>query len=77
MDKLQTILNLVDEYIEDKHSQKKWVAGKDWVQYAGPHFTSDEYIRSIKSLLSEWLVLGEDAMKFERNFPSFWQSTAF
>lgn len=71
MDKLQTILNLVDEYIEDKHSQKKWVAGKDWVQYAGPHFTSDEYIRSIKSLLSEWLVLGEDAMKFERKFPKF------
>jgi CDP-6-deoxy-D-xylo-4-hexulose-3-dehydrase len=71
VDKLQTILNLVDEYIEDKHSQKKWVAGKDWVQYAGPHFTSDEYIRSIKSLLSEWLVLGEDAMKFERKFPKF------
>ncbi len=69
--KLQNILNLVDEYITEKHSQKKWEAGKDWVQYSGPYFTSDEYIRSIESLLSEWLVLGEDAIKFERKFPKF------
>jgi len=71
MDKLQNILKLVDEYIAEKHSQKKWVAGKDWVQYSGPYFTSDEYIRSVESLLSEWLVLGEDAIKFERKFPKF------
>ena len=71
MDKLQNILKLVDEYITEKHSQKKWEAGKDWVQYSGPYFTSDEYIRSIESLLSEWLVLGEDAIKFERKFPKF------
>ncbi len=69
--KLQNILKLVDEYITEKHSQKKWEAGKDWVQYSGPYFTSDEYIRSIESLLSEWLVLGEDAIKFERKFPKF------
>ena len=71
MDKLQNILKLVDEYITEKHSQKKWEAGKDWVQYSGPYFTSDEYIRSVESLLSEWLVLGEDAIKFERKFPKF------
>ena len=71
MNKLQNILKLVDEYITEKHSQKKWEAGKDWVQYSGPYFTSDEYIRSVESLLSEWLVLGEDAIKFERKFPKF------
>ena len=71
MDKLQNILKLVDEYITEKHAKKKWEAGKDWVQYSGPYFTSDEYIRSIESLLSEWLVLGEDAIKFERKFPKF------
>ena len=54
MDKLQNILSLVDEYITEKHSKKTWEAGKDWVQYAGPYFTSDEYIRSIESLLSEF-----------------------
>ena len=71
MNKLQNILKLVDEYVTEKHSQKKWEAGKDWVQYSGPYFTSDEYIRSIESLLSEWLVLGKDAIKFERKFPKF------
>ena len=67
--KLEHILKLVDEYIEEKHLQKSWTPGKDWVQYAGPYFTSDEYVRSIKSLLNEWLVLGEDAIKFENKFP--------
>ena len=71
MDKLQNILSLVDEYITEKHSKREWRAGIDWVQYAGPYFTSDEYIRSVKSLLSEWLVLGSDAQKFERKFPQF------
>jgi len=69
--KLQNILSLVDEYITEKHSQKTWEAGKDWVQYAGPYFTSDEYIRSINSLLNEWLVLGEDAIRFENKFSKF------
>ena len=41
------------------------------MQYSGPYFTSDEYIRSIKSLLNEWLVLGEDAIKFENRFSKF------
>ena len=69
--KLQNILSLVDEYITDKHSKKTWEAGKDWVQYSGPYFDSDEYMRSVESLLSEWLVLGDDAGKFERKFPKF------
>ena len=67
--KLEHILKLVDEYIEEKHLQKSWTPGKDWVQYAGPYFTSDEYVRSIRSLLNEWLVLGDDAIKFENKFP--------
>ena len=71
MNKLQTILSLVDEYITEKHSKKSWTAGKDWVQYSGPYFTSDEYIRSVESLLGEWLVLGDDAGKFERKFSKF------
>ena len=70
-DKVNQILTLVDEYITEKHSKREWRPGIDWVQYAGPYFTSDEYIRSVKSLLSEWLVLGSDAQKFERKFPQF------
>ena len=66
---MQEILKLVDEYIQKKHSEKTWEAGKDWVQYAGPYFSSAEYIAAVKSLLGEWLVLGADAIKFERKFP--------
>ena len=66
---MQEILKLVDEYIQKKHSEKKWEAGKDWVQYAGPYFDSAEYVAAVKSLLGEWLVLGADAIKFERKFP--------
>jgi len=66
---MQEILKLVDEYINKKHSEKKWKAGKDWVQYAGPYFTSAEYVAAVKTLLGEWLVLGAEAIKFERKFP--------
>ena len=63
------ILSLVQKFIEEKHYKKTWEAGKDWVQYAGPYFDSREYVAAVKSLLSEWLVLGADANKFERKFP--------
>jgi CDP-6-deoxy-D-xylo-4-hexulose-3-dehydrase len=63
------ILSLVDRYISQKHSKKTWEAGKDWVQYAGPYFDSNEYIAAVKTLLSEWLVLGAEANKFETKFP--------
>jgi CDP-6-deoxy-D-xylo-4-hexulose-3-dehydrase len=66
---LQQILLLVDDYIRQKHANKKWEAGKDWVQYAGPYFDSKEYVAGVSSLLSEWLVLGQDAIKFENKFP--------
>ena len=66
---MKEILKLVKDYIEEKHSNKSWEAGKDWVQYAGPYFSSDEYVAAIESLLKEWLVLGSDAIKFERKFP--------
>jgi CDP-6-deoxy-D-xylo-4-hexulose-3-dehydrase len=66
---MQEILKLVDEYIQKKHSEKKWEAGKDWVQYAGPYFDSQEYVAAVKTLLGEWLVLGAEAIKFENKFP--------
>jgi len=66
---MQEILKLVDEYIQKKHSEKTWEAGKDWVQYAGPYFDSQEYVAAVRSLLGEWLVLGADAIKFESKFP--------
>lgn len=67
--KLEEILSLIRGYIEEKQSKKVWQPGQDWVQYAGPLFNSDEYVRAVNSLLHEWLVLGNDAQKFERIFP--------
>ena len=44
---MEDILSKVKEYINQKHSSKKWEAGKDWVQYAGPCFDENEYIYQI------------------------------
>lgn len=63
------ILNLISTYIESKQTLKKWEPGKDWVQYAGDYFSSAEYVAAVKTLLKGWLVLGQDATKFEREFP--------
>jgi CDP-6-deoxy-D-xylo-4-hexulose-3-dehydrase len=63
------ILKLVSQYINEKHSNKTWTPGVDWVQYAGPLFDENEYIAAIESLLKGWLVLGQDAITFENNFP--------
>jgi CDP-6-deoxy-D-xylo-4-hexulose-3-dehydrase len=69
MNKKQEILNLVTQLINEKHASKKWIPGKDWVQYAGPYFSADEYTAAISTLLEEWLVLGQDAITFETHFP--------
>jgi CDP-6-deoxy-D-xylo-4-hexulose-3-dehydrase len=66
---MDDILRLVEQYIKEKDSQKKWVAGEDWVQYAGPYFTHEEYVKAVKTLLGGWLVLGAETNKFETKFP--------
>ena len=71
IDKKEEILKLVSEYISEKQSKKRWTAGQDWVQYAGPFFDDNEYVSAIKSLLNEWLVMGQDSITFEYNFPKF------
>ena len=70
-DKLSLICSLIEEYIDDKHKRKSWTPGVDWVRYSGPYFSSDEYVSATKSLLNEWLVLGEDSIKFENKFPKY------
>lgn len=66
---MQEILDLVDKFIKEKHANKKWRPGVDLVQYAGNYFDSEEYINAIRTLLKGWLVLGEEAIKFEHKFP--------
>jgi CDP-6-deoxy-D-xylo-4-hexulose-3-dehydrase len=66
---MEDILKLVEQYIKEKDAQKTWVAGEDWVQYAGPYFTHEEYVKAVKTLLGGWLVLGAETNKFETKFP--------
>jgi CDP-6-deoxy-D-xylo-4-hexulose-3-dehydrase len=65
---MKEILEQVKTYIEQQQNEKEWVAGRDFVNYAGPYFNSDEYVAAVESLLKGWLVLGTDGLKFERKF---------
>lgn len=66
---MEEILKLVEEYINEKHSKKEWVAGRDLVQYAGPYFDSKEYVAAVKTLLGEWLVMGAESVRLETRLP--------
>ena len=66
-DKKQQILDLVQEFINEKHQSSTWKPG-DWIQYSGPFFNEKEYIAGVESLLNGWFILGENGRKFERLF---------
>jgi CDP-6-deoxy-D-xylo-4-hexulose-3-dehydrase len=66
---IEKILSDVEAYI--KSQKKEWVAGKDFVNYAGPYFNHEEYVAAVETLLKGWLVMGNDSLKFERKFPKF------
>lgn len=66
---MEHILNQIKEYIEQKQAAKTWEAGKDFVNYAGPHFNADEYVAAAEILLNGWLVMGDKSVKFEKEFP--------
>ena len=64
--KIQKINSLIEEIINE--SQKPWIAGKDWIQYAGSYISHDEYIAAVECLLDGWFALGENGIRFERQF---------
>ncbi len=66
---MKDILEKVKEYADSKLLKKDWVKGKDLVQYAGPYFSSDEYVAAVKSILDGWLVMGNEGIRFESRFP--------
>tara|TARA_R100000908_G_C3753022_1_gene147461 strand:- start:444 stop:1775 length:1332 start_codon:yes stop_codon:yes gene_type:complete len=66
-EKLEQILELVSEYINDKNTD--WDSENDWVAYSGPHFNDEEYKAAIEVLLGGWLIFGENARNFEKQFP--------
>ena len=69
------ILNSVADFIKDKNSKKTWVAGKDFVNYAGPYFDENEIISAVSILLDGWLVMGSKSVEFEKKFPKYFGKT--
>jgi CDP-6-deoxy-D-xylo-4-hexulose-3-dehydrase len=65
------ILNSVADFIKDKNSKKTWVAGKDFVNYAGPYFDENEIVSAVSTLLDGWLVMGSKSVEFEKKFPKY------
>jgi CDP-6-deoxy-D-xylo-4-hexulose-3-dehydrase len=65
------IKNKIAELVQLKTKEKKkWNPGIDYVQYSGSYFDEEEYIAGIECLLDGWLVLGENGIRFERQFRS-------
>ena len=66
---MKEILEQIRVLIEQKQAEKTWVAGKDFVNYAGPYFNADEYVAAAEALLNGWLVMGNKSLRFEQKFP--------
>jgi CDP-6-deoxy-D-xylo-4-hexulose-3-dehydrase len=64
---MEQILELVKDFIDNK-SKPEWVAGRDWIQYSGPTFDSNEYVNAVQSLLEGWFILGKKGREFEYKF---------
>lgn len=62
------ILDKIDLFIAEKQRTTTWTPGKDWVQYSGPYFNSQEYMAGVETLLGGWLILGEKGREFEQKF---------
>ena len=66
---MQHILEQVEQYIQEQQANKTWVAGRDFVNYAGPYYDSEEFVAGIESVLKGWLVMGDAGRRFEQEFP--------
>lgn len=62
---MKDVYDLVNAYKKDT----TWIAGQDFVPYAGPYFDEKEQIAAIECILDGWLVMGKKSMAFERTFP--------
>jgi CDP-6-deoxy-D-xylo-4-hexulose-3-dehydrase len=72
---MKEILDAVKAYIDQQQAKKTWVAGKDFVNYAGSYYDSREYMAGVESLLKGWLAMGDAGVKFEKRFPPLFGKT--
>ena len=67
-DKLTNILNLIEDYIDEKQKNETWTPGEDWLAYSGPLFSSAEFVAAAQSLLEGWFIFGKKGREFEIMF---------
>ena len=72
---MKEILDAVKVYIDQQQAKKTWVAGQDFVNYAGSYYDSREYMAGVESLLKGWLAMGDAGVKFEKRFPPLFGKT--
>jgi len=72
---MKEILDAVKAYIDQQQAKKIWVAGRDFVNYAGSYYDSREYMAGVESLLKGWLAMGDAGVKFEKRFPPLFGKT--
>lgn len=71
MQELNDILENIKQYVDANiTNNKNWKPGQI-INYAGPVYTSDEYVAAVKTLLSGWLALGTVGLRFEKKFPQY------
>ena len=65
------ILELVKDYCDEFHNQKKVFREGDRVPYASRVFDSEELVNLVDSALEFWLTAGRYAGDFEKNFAEY------
>ena len=64
------ILDLVKEYCDTYHNQKKWKEG-DRISYASRVYDNEEMVNLVDSALEFWLTSGRYTDRFEREFAQY------
>ncbi len=65
------ILELVKDYCDEFHNQKKVFREGDRISYASRVFDSEELVNLVDSALEFWLTAGRYANDFEKNFAKY------
>ena len=65
------ILEMVREYCETFHNQKKDFHEGDRISYAGRVYDSEEVTNLVDSALEFWLTAGRYVDEFEKNFAKY------
>ena len=65
------ILELVKEYCNEFHNQKKDFQAGDRISYAGRVYDAEEMTNLVDSALEFWLTAGRYVNEFEKNFAQY------